>query len=119
MSLHVTNIVGLQRLCFYNGIALQYYCGVYVPGTKEQCPQICPYFQFTFASINTSTSSSCIINMEDFDRLIALITPKNKREKKLLQAIVEYINAQLLVEVVKYQIAIEEAKPRRARRYWV
>lgn len=58
--------------------------------------------------------------MEDFDKLIALITPRNvRRNKKLVVAIMEYINAQVLVEAVKYEIALEKSHQRRPRKHWV
>ena len=58
--------------------------------------------------------------MDHFDKIMALITPANRHRKDLMKAILEYIHANVLVQVVKVYLEMEKKKKRRRpRRAWV
>ena len=57
--------------------------------------------------------------MENIEDILALITPSNSHNTELMEAILEYVHAMVLVEVVKAHLASEkQEKKRRPRRVW-
>lgn len=50
--------------------------------------------------------------MENIEDILALITPSNSHNTELMEAILEYVHAMVLVEVVKAHLASEKQKKR-------
>ena len=48
--------------------------------------------------------------MENIEDILALITPSNSHNTELMEAILEYVHAMVLVEVVKAHLASEKQK---------
>lgn len=55
--------------------------------------------------------------MENFEDILAVITPANRHNKELMKAILEYTQALVMVEVSKVHLATRK-KQRRAGRVW-
>ena len=51
--------------------------------------------------------------MENIEDILALITPSNSHNTELMEAILEYVHAMVLVEVVKAHLASEKQKKKK------